>query len=94
MRIILNHAAAFFENHFSNASQKKLPAQYYLGYMYAKGRGVAKDYTKAYSWLYVAATANEPHALRAIRKIENKLNHAELAYAIKAGKRLSAEFEL
>ncbi len=72
------------------AQQGYLPAQYFMGYMYSKGRGLPKDHIKAYSWIYVAASGNEPNALKAINKIEKKLNQAEKAYAIKVGKRILA----
>ncbi|MEE9551452.1 MAG: SEL1-like repeat protein, partial [Gammaproteobacteria bacterium] len=56
-----------------------------LGVMYTKGKGVQKDYVKAYSWLYAAAKSNEPHMIDAIRKVRNKLNESELEEATRVG---------
>jgi soluble lytic murein transglycosylase-like protein len=43
------------------------PAQYRLGWMYANGRGVARDDTLAAEWFTLAAAGGDEHAARMVR---------------------------
>ena len=58
--------------------------------MYVNGKGINKDNVKAYSWFYAAATDDEPRAIKALKKIEKKLQPAELAEALEEGADLCA----
>ncbi len=73
------HELAKFNDKFS---------QYRVGYMYATGRGVAKDMTKAYAWTYVASETRQKGFVNYHVKIRSELSPAELAI----GKELAGEY--
>jgi len=80
-------------NWFTRAAESGYPpAQYSLGVMYSKGRGVTKDYIKAYGWLFAAATADEPHARTVLKKLRKKMSREELLKGGVLGERLSLEY--
>ncbi len=68
------------------------PAQYYLGLMYANGKGVPRDYPRAYAWVSVAAESELPQAGRLLKKIGKKLNPAELGRALELAMSLSLDY--
>ncbi|MCH9049367.1 MAG: sel1 repeat family protein, partial [Proteobacteria bacterium] len=70
---------------FQAAEQGHTKAQYHLGTLYANGKGIKKDNVKAYSWFYAAATDDEPRAIKALKKIEKKLQPSELVEALEEG---------
>ena len=68
---------------FSKAAQQGYPlAQYYLGDMYAKGLGVARDDQQAYFWLSLAAAhlsgPGQEKALARINALSGKLTPDQL----------------
>lgn len=46
-------------------------AQYAVGYMYYYGQGVTEDREKALKWIRLAALANQPDAITALKAIKN-----------------------
>jgi TPR repeat protein len=82
---------------FHAAEQGHQKAQYYLGTLYATGKGITKDNIKAYSWVSVAMPnesgdgeprKGEPRAEAAMKKIKKDLTAKELSEAIKAAEEL------
>ena len=47
------------------AEQGHAEAQFNLGVLYANGRGVPKDYVRAYAWVNLAAAQGEKNAVKA-----------------------------
>jgi TPR repeat protein len=83
---------------FHAAEQGHCKAQYYLGTLYATGKGITKDYVKAYSWFSVAMPAEsgdggprtgEPRAEDAMKKLKKNFTTDEISEAIEAGEELS-----
>jgi len=52
------------------AEQGDTDAQYELGLMYEKGRGVPKDYAKAAEWFSKAAAQGNTEAMDSLAKVE------------------------
>ena len=73
---------------FHAAEKVHQKAKYYLGTLYATGKGIKEDNVKAYGWFSVAATG-EPRAKAAMKKIKKDLSANELSEAIKAAEELS-----
>ncbi len=60
-------------------------AQHRLGAMYARGLGVAVNYTKAYAWCKVVASQQSRRAMLMLKKIEQKMSQQQ----IEEGRKLS-----
>ena len=68
--LILGHEAYYLEKDYSEALKwyekaaelNDSVAQFYLGYMYYKGKGVTQDYGKALEWCQKAATQDDDEA--------------------------------
>lgn len=58
-------------------------AQYYLGQMYYKGKGVTKDLTQAYAWLSLAARNGMDLAVELMDDVAEDMNEADLVKARK-----------
>ena len=56
-------------------------AQKTIGWMYATGRGLPKDYVKAFAWLSVAVENGDRTAGRNLDTMERRLNEAGLKKA-------------
>ena len=69
------------------AKQGNRKAQKTLGWMYANGRGVAKDDVMAFVWFTVAVENGDRTAGRNLAGIENRLNEAQLKEARTLAKR-------
>jgi S1-C subfamily serine protease len=80
-----DHAAALRE-FWPLAERGHVDAQYYLGLMYAKGQGVALDYTQAFMWFDLTAdmlspNENQRNAARERDSLARKMTPAAVARA-------------
>ena len=71
-----------------SAKQGYRRAQHRLGAMYARGLGVAVNYTKAYAWCKVAASQQSRRAVLMLKKIEQKMSQQQ----IEEGRKLSRQY--
>ena len=69
------------------AEQGYAEAQYQLGIMYYKGRGVPQDYREAYAWVGLAAAQGYRNANSALAQIAEKLDADTLAQAKELSKK-------
>ena len=58
-------------------------AQHRLGFMYALGRGVARDYAQAHLWWSLAARQGNKAATNARNKLASKVTPSQIAEAEK-----------
>ncbi len=70
------------------AEQGHAKAQYNLGFMYAKGRGVTQDYVQAYMWIDLAVAnyfsqTNRHRAARFRQRIAERMTPAQISEAQK-----------
>lgn len=65
------------------AEQNFAPALYNLGFRYANGRGVAKDYVEAYAWTLLAAAQGDEDARKLMPLLEKKMSREQIAEAQK-----------
>ncbi len=56
-------------------------AQYMLGYMYALGEGVSRDYVESHKWLNIAASQSKDGASKARDKIARRMSRSQIARA-------------
>ena len=63
------------------ANQGHAGAQYKLGEMYYKGRGMPKDYIQAHMWFNLAAAQEMDEARSKLEEIESKMTAAQIAEA-------------
>ena len=70
------------------ADQGHAQAQFMLGFMYRKGRGVVKDEVEAYKWLLLAGAQGSEDAKKDYAIVERTLTAAERA----EGQRLAREW--
>ncbi len=67
------------------AEQGDANAQFALGFMYANGEGVPKDYVQAAKWFYLGKAngveADGVEADKAIRQIESRMSHQQIEQA-------------
>ena len=71
------------------ADQNLAEAQYNLGYCYANGQGVAKDYVEAYKWVNLAAASKDEHTAKNVVKMRNWLESQMSPEQIAKAQRLS-----
>lgn len=57
------------------AEQSNARAQYFLGRLYDKGRGVPQDFAEAYFWLDLAAAGRPPLAELAAKHRDEAASH-------------------
>ena len=55
-------------------------AQYMLGYMYATGKGVLKDYVEAHKWFNLAASHGNNDAIKACAGVEKRMSREQIAH--------------
>lgn len=68
---IFPHASASdFSQTLKAAEQGDADAQYNLGWMYRKGKGVDKDYAKAAYWYTQAVEQGDKDAQAALKKLQ------------------------
>ena len=57
------------------AAEQGVPeAQFNLGYKYATGEGIPKDYIQAYAWFNIAAAQGEETAKENLENITNEMS--------------------
>ena len=72
------------------AKQAYAPAAFYLGNLYAKGKGVPADPITAFSWYYLAASG-DARAKVAFDDLSHKLSVAEQVKGAKLAQKWMAE---
>ncbi len=65
------------------AAASDADAQYMLGYLYATGKGVLKDYTEAHKWFNLAASYGNNDAVKARAGVERHMTREQIAAAQK-----------
>ncbi|MFQ5354340.1 MAG: hypothetical protein ACE5DR_05275, partial [Thermodesulfobacteriota bacterium] len=71
-----------------SAMRGNVKARASLGLMYAYGKGIQQDYTKAYMWLSLAAEGKVDNAGAALESIETKMTPEEINEAKKRAEHL------
>ena len=56
-------------------------AQYMLGYLYATGKGVLKDYVEAHKWFNLAASHGNKNAIKARAGVEKHMSREQISLA-------------
>ena len=64
-----------------SAEQGDTWAQNNLGSMYAKGKGVAKDYKQAYMWYNIASTNGKENASKNRDILEKRMTSSQISKA-------------
>jgi TPR repeat protein len=75
------------------AEQGNGPAQYYLGLMYAQGRGVPQDFVQAHMWLNLAATQDTGDAAQSRDTLAAMMTPAQVAEAQKLAREWKPKLE-
>jgi len=70
------------------AEQNIAEAQYNLGFDYANGTGVVKDYVEGYKWILLASANGSQKAADSIPGFENRMSPEQIA----EGQKLAREF--
>jgi S1-C subfamily serine protease len=71
------------------AEQNYAPAQSGLGYCYALGQGVTKDYVESYKWMLLAAGQGDKNAKKTATILENSISREQIA----EGQKLARNFK-
>jgi TPR repeat protein len=93
--VVTAHAADFsagektYDLYRQLAEQGNAAAQYNLGLMYEKSRGVAQDYVQAHMWYNLAAAKGEKRA----RKLRDSLAERMTPEQIAEAQRLAREWK-
>ena len=76
------------------ANQGEADAQLHLGFKYANGQGVPKDWAKAYGWWSLAATQGEEMAVQAKDFLRSRMTAEQVAEARKLTAELRERIEV
>jgi hypothetical protein len=80
--------------YLQSAKQGHRKAQRRLGTMYVIGRGMPKNYIKAYAWYQVSAAQHSEKASSNLRKLKIRMTSEQLYYARKLAKQYYETFVL